>query len=102
MSSECVSAIFSLLKKEYDTPANRARSATARLQQMPALLKQGLANLQNPVKLYTTLSIQSARSIDSLFTGSLMTLDQGLAPNEHDALIKARDEALTAHSWLRG
>ena len=91
---ECVSAIFSLLKKEYDTPANRARSATARLQQMPALLKQGLANLQSPVKLYTTLAIQSARSIDSLFTGSLMTLDQGLAPNEHDALIKARDEAL--------
>ncbi len=94
--SECVSAIFSLLKKEYDTPANRARSATARLQQMPALLKQGLANLQNPVKLYATLAIESARSIDSLFTGSLMTLDQGLAPSEHDALIKARDEALTA------
>jgi uncharacterized protein (DUF885 family) len=93
---ECVSAIFSLLKKEYDTPANRARSATARLQQMPALMKQGLANLQNPVKLYATLSIQSARSIDSLFTGSLMTLDQGLTPNEHDALIKARDEALQA------
>jgi len=97
---ECVSAIFSLLKKEYDTPANRARSATARLQQMPALMKQGLANLQNPVKLYATLAIQSARSIDSLFTGSLMTLDQGLAPNEHDALIKARDEALQAiHSF---
>src|SRR4051812_43771016 len=35
---ECVSAIFSLLKKEYDTPANRGRSATARLQQMPAFL----------------------------------------------------------------
>jgi uncharacterized protein (DUF885 family) len=97
---ECVSGIFSLLKKEYDTPANRARSATARLQQMPAMLKQGLSNLQNPVKLYAQLTIQSARSIDSLFTGSLMTLDVGLAPNEHDALIKARDEALVAvHSF---
>ncbi len=95
-TGECVSAIFSLLKKEYDTPANRARSATARLQQMPAMLKQGLANLQSPVKLYATLAIQSARSIDSLFTGSLMTLDQGLSPNEHEALIKARDEALKA------
>jgi uncharacterized protein (DUF885 family) len=97
---ECVSGIFSLLKKEYDTPANRARSATARLQQMPAMLKQGLSNLQNPVKLYAQLAIQSARSIDSLFTGSLMTLDVGLAPNEHDALVKARDEALVAvHSF---
>src|SRR5207249_2034378 len=42
---ECVSGIFSLLKKEYDTPRNRVVSATARLQQMPALLKQGLSNL---------------------------------------------------------
>jgi uncharacterized protein (DUF885 family) len=97
---ECVSGIFSLLKKEYDTPANRARAATARLQQMPAMLKQGLSNLQNPVKLYAQLAIQSARSIDSLFTGSLMTLDAGLTPAEHDALIKSRDEALVAlHSY---
>jgi uncharacterized protein (DUF885 family) len=93
---ECSSAIFSLLTKEYDTPANRARSATARLQQMPALLRQGLGNLQSPVKLYAQLAVESARSIDSLFTNSLMTLDVGLAPNEHDALVKARDEALVA------
>jgi len=93
---ECSSAIFSLLKKEYDTPANRARSATARLQQMPAMLKQGLSNLQSPVKLYAQLAIESARSIDTLFTGSLMTLDVGLSPNEHDALVKVRDEALAA------
>ena len=93
---ECTSAIFALLKKEYDTPANRARSATARLQKMPALLQQGLSNLQNPVKLYAQLAIQSARAIDPLFNDSLMTLDKDLAPNEHDALVKARDEALKA------
>ena len=94
--SECVSGIFSLLKKEYDTPAHRARAATARLQQMPALLKQGLSNLRSPVKLYAQLAMQSARAIDPLLTGSLMALDVGLAPNEHDALVKARDEALVA------
>ena len=67
---------------------------------MPPLLKQGLSNLQNPVKLYATLAIESARSVDSLFTGSLMTLDQGLAPNERDALVKARDAAVAAlHSY---
>jgi uncharacterized protein (DUF885 family) len=97
---ECVSGIFSLLKKEYDTPRNRAVSATARLKQMPALLKQGLSNLQSPVKLYAQLAIQSARSVDSLFTGSLMTLDVGLAPAEHDDLIKSRDAAMAAlHSY---
>jgi uncharacterized protein (DUF885 family) len=98
--SVCADSIFSLLKKDYDTPRNRALSATARLKAMPALLKQGLTNLQNPVKLYAQLAIQSARSIDPLLTQSLMALDVGLAPNEHDVLIKARDAAIAAaHSY---
>ena len=42
---------------------------------MPPLLEQGLSNLQNPVKLYAQLAIESARSIDPLFNDSLMTLD---------------------------
>src|SRR5438046_8273184 len=41
---DCTNGIFSLLKKEYDTPRKRALAATARLRQMPALLKQGLIN----------------------------------------------------------
>jgi uncharacterized protein (DUF885 family) len=93
---ECTNGIFSLLKKEYDTPQKRALAATARLKQMPGLLKQGLSNLQNPVKLYAQLAIQSARAIDPLFNQSLMALDAGLAPNEHDGLVKARDTALAA------
>jgi uncharacterized protein (DUF885 family) len=93
---ECTDGIFSLLKKDYDTPPKRALAATARLKQMPALLKQGLTNLQNPVKLYAQLAIQSARSIDPLLNQSLMALDVGLAPHEHDELVKARDTALSA------
>src|ERR1700730_17688223 len=92
----CAEAIFSLLKKEYDTPRKRALSATARLKAMPALLKQGLTNLQSPVKLYAKLAIQSARSIDPLLKDSLMALDVGLAPNEHAELFKAHDGALAA------
>jgi len=94
--AECSNGIFSLLKKEYDTPGNRALSATARLKQMPAMLKQGLGNLQGPVKLYAQLAIQSARSMDSLFTGSLMTLAADLPANERDELVEARDAALAA------
>jgi uncharacterized protein (DUF885 family) len=94
--SECTNGIFSLLKKKYDTPRKRARAATARLKQMPALLKQGLSNLQNPVKLYAQLAIQSARSTDSLLNNSLMALDVDLPPNEHDELVRARDTALAA------
>jgi uncharacterized protein (DUF885 family) len=95
-TGECTNAIFSLLKKDYDTPRKRALAATARLKQMPAMLKQGLSNLQSPVKLYAQLAIQSARSIDPLLNKSLMALDVGLAPNERDDLIKSRDGALVA------
>ncbi len=38
--NECSNGIFSLLKKDYDTPRNRALAATARLKQMPALIEQ--------------------------------------------------------------
>jgi len=93
---ECTNGIFSLLKKEYDTPQKRALAATSRLKQMPALLKQGLSNLQNPVKLYAQLAIQSARAIDPLLNQSLMALDADLAPNEHEELVKSRDVALAA------
>ncbi|MFL6568020.1 MAG: DUF885 domain-containing protein [Chthoniobacterales bacterium] len=99
-AGECASAIFSLLKKEYDTPRKRALAATARLKQMPDMLKQGLSNLQTPVKLYAQLAAQSARAIDPLFTESLMALDVDLAPNEHEELVKARDAAISAsHSF---
>src|SRR6267142_3767682 len=94
--NECSNGIFSLLKKEYDTPRKRSLAATARLKQMPALLKQGLSNLQKPVKLYAQLAIQSASSIDPLLNNSLMALDVDLSPNEHEELVKARDSALAA------
>jgi uncharacterized protein (DUF885 family) len=94
--NECASGIFSLLKKEYDAPRKRALAATERLKQMPAMLAQGEKNLQKPVKLFAQLAIASARAIDPLFNDSLMTLARDLAPEERDALVKARDGALTA------
>ncbi|MFN2511808.1 MAG: DUF885 domain-containing protein [Pyrinomonadaceae bacterium] len=97
--NECSNGIFSLLKKEYDTPRNRALSATARLKQMPALIEQGKQNLIKPVRLNAQLAIESARSIDSLFTESLMTLAKELSTAETNELVKSRDAALTS---LRG
>jgi len=94
--NECSNGIFSLLKKEYDTPRNRALSATARLKQMPQLLEQGKQNLIRPVRLYAQLAIDSARSIDSLFNESLMTLATDLSPAERADLVKSRDAAVVA------
>jgi uncharacterized protein (DUF885 family) len=93
---ECSNGIFSLLKKEYDTPRNRALAATARLKLMPAMIEQGKKNLQKPVRLYAQLAIDSSRSIDSLFKDSLMTIATGLSPAERDDLVKARDAAIAS------
>src|SRR5713226_10350714 len=93
--NECSNAIFSLLKKEYDTPRNRALSATARLRAMPAMIEQGKRNLTKPVKLYAQLAIDSARSIDSLFKDSMMTaLAKDLSSSEMNNLVAASDAAI--------
>jgi uncharacterized protein (DUF885 family) len=94
--NECSNAIFSLLKKEYDTPERRAISATSRLRAMPALIEQGKQNLTRPVQLYAGLGADAARSIDPLFNDSLMTIAVGLSQKDHHALVDARDEAIKA------
>jgi len=95
--NECSNSIFSLLKKEYDTPRNRAISATARLKAMPAMLDQGKRNLTKPVKLYAQLAIDSARSVDPLFKDSMMAaLAKGLSKSEMDDLVSAREAAIKA------
>ena len=91
---ECSNAIFTLLKKEYDTHQRRALAAEERLKAMPAMLTQAKQNLTSPVRLYADLAIESARSIDPLFTQSLMTLADGLSPAERTQLVQARDRAL--------
>ena len=96
MSTNAATASFSLLKKEYDTPRNRSLAATARLKQMPFVIEHGKQNLNKPVRLYAQLAIDSARSIDSLFTDSLMTLAKDLPPAEKNDLIKARDAAIAS------
>ena len=94
--NECSNGIFSLLKKDYDTPRNRALAATARLKQMPFVIEQGKGNLNKPGQLYAKLAIDSARSIDSLFNDSLMTLAKDMSPAERNDLVKSRDAALVS------
>jgi uncharacterized protein (DUF885 family) len=92
---EASNAIFTLIKKEYDTPRNRAISATKRLQAVPAMLEQGKRNLTHPVRLFAQFAIESARNIDTLYNDSMSTaLDHGLSPAEHDALVTAKDAAI--------
>jgi uncharacterized protein (DUF885 family) len=93
---ECAAGIFSLLKKSYAPPRQRALAATARLRAMPVFLEQAKRNLTRPVALYARFAIASARGGDALYTGSLMTLAGDLSAEERAALVDARDGALKA------
>ena len=92
--NECSNAIFSLLKKEYDTPRNRALSAAARFKAMPGLFAEAEKNLQKPVRLYAQLAIQSARNIDPLFKESTAPLAKDLSEAERADFEKSRNGAL--------
>lgn len=94
--SECASAIFTLLQKDYAPHRTRALAATARLEKMPELLRIARSNLTRPVKLYAQLAIQAARGGDDLYQASLMTLADELSSAERRRLVKARDSALKA------
>jgi uncharacterized protein (DUF885 family) len=94
--NECTNSIFTLLQKDYASHRVRALAATARLEQMPALLSVGHANLSKPVKLYASLAIEAARGGDELYTVSLMSLADGLSPSERKRFIAARDAAINA------
>jgi len=97
-------AIFSLLKKEYDAPAARARSAMARFRAMAAMFADARKNLTAPVHLYTQLAIEAARSIDPLFTQSVEPLRSALPESERAQFDQAGDAAVgSAHDfadWL--
>jgi uncharacterized protein (DUF885 family) len=94
--NECSNAIFSLLKKDYDTHQKRALAATARLREMPRLMERARTNLTQPVRLFAQLAIESARSIDPLFNTSLMTLADRLTQAQRTDLTQASDAALVA------
>ena len=94
--NECTNSIFTLLQKDYAPRRTRALAASARLEQIPALLRTGRANLTQPVKLYATLASEAARGGDDLYTVSLMTLATDLSAAERQRLVTARDRALEA------
>jgi len=104
-SGEVANGVFSLLKKDYAPHNTRARAATARLRQVPALLATARTNLVRPVRLYAQFAIDGARGGDDLYLTSLMTLADSLPPAERAELITVRDAAIKAlheyADWLQ-
>ena len=93
---ECTNAVFSLIKKDFGPARDRALAVTARFEKMPALIDQANRNLKRPVRLYAQLTIEAARSVDSLFKDSLAGLARALSGAELARFEKARDGAIAS------
>ena len=65
------SAIDGLMKRNFAPPAERLRSIIARLKQAPAVFKALRANVENPPKEFTDLSIRIAKGTVGYFKDTL-------------------------------
>lgn len=95
-ANSIANGIFSLIKKDYAPRNVRARAATARLRNAPAMLALARTNLVHPVRLFAQLASEAAHGGDDLYTVSLMTIADSLPPSDRTALVSARDAAIKA------
>ena len=66
-SSACANAAFTLMERKFAPADDRLRSLIAREKQMPGLLAQAHANLQNPPRIFTEIAIEQLPGIVSFF-----------------------------------
>nr|MDQ6930234.1 DUF885 domain-containing protein [Candidatus Eremiobacteraeota bacterium] len=98
----CSNGIFSLVKKPFASNEVRIKDAIARLKACPAVLKQGEANLTDPVREFGVVASEDIGSGDALFTTSLNALTGGVSPQTKSDLRAAQQEALTALHAYKG
>ena len=89
-------ALYVLIEREFAPKAKRARSVLARLKKFPRLLKQGMANLENPPKEFTEAAIMSARGAIGFLKGPLSQFASGIRGKLGSDLAQARDKAVAA------
>ena len=66
-SSTCANGAFVLMERKFASPDDRLRSLIAREKQMPALLNDARANLNNPPRIFTEIAIEQLPGIVSFF-----------------------------------
>lgn len=66
-SSTCANAAFTLMERKFAPADDRLRSLIAREKQMPGLIAQAHANLQNPPRIFTEIAIQQLPGVIKFF-----------------------------------
>jgi uncharacterized protein (DUF885 family) len=86
------SAIDGLMKRTFAPPAERLRSVSARLRQIPAFFQALKANVENPPKEFSDLAIRIAKGTVGYFKDTLATWAKEAAGTD-DALLTEFNEA---------
>ena len=102
-------AVDLLMKRNFDTPANRLKDVTARLRGVPAVLNEMRENIVNPPKEFTDLASRIAGGSVGFFKADVATWAKGAAANDSAALrefTQVNDSVVTAMQsaadWLKG
>src|SRR6266542_2784418 len=101
-------AVDLLMKRNFDTPANRLKEVTARLRGVPAVLNEMRENIVNPPKEFTDLAYRVASGSVGFFKGDVATWAKGAAGSDTAALrdfTSVNDSVVTAmqgaSDWLK-
>jgi uncharacterized protein (DUF885 family) len=101
---ECSNAIFSIIKRHYDSDEVRIRSAIARLRACPRVLEEGRANLTQPVREFAQIASDDIRDGDALYTTSLDEVARDTSAQTREQLAAAQKVALDGlhgyRAWL--
>ena len=102
------SAIDGLMKRNFAPPAERLRSATARLRRVPAVLEEMRANIVDPPKEFTDLAVRMASGSVGFFREAVASWGRDAAGGDAVLLrefVAANDSAAaamqSAAEWLR-
>jgi uncharacterized protein (DUF885 family) len=102
------SAIDGLMKRNFAPPAERLRSATARLLRVPAVLEAMRANIVDPPKEFTDLAVRMASGSVGFFREAVASWGRDAAGGDAVLLrefVAANDSAAaamqSAAEWLR-
>ena len=92
-----VYGIFMLLAREFAPIEERAKSVTARLDEVPRLLATAQANVENPPKVFTEVAIQTTEGGIEFFKNAIPEFARQV-PQVSRRMLQANQRALDAYA----
>jgi uncharacterized protein (DUF885 family) len=105
-SSVLSDSTFLLIGRNFASPEVRLASLTARERQMPALLKQARANLDNPPRVFTEIALEQLPGIIDFFRRDVPAAFNGVKDERLQAEFAESNAAVVAalgeyESWIK-